>query len=185
MSWNTLLHLKTQRWYHRRAGLLFCACLRMHSNFSTVVYRRSADEKWLYKISSEDKIICQVWTEAKTIVEWISNFVQLHYLICLVGGSELAKNATLVTRTGVKGFTMNNFLTARHQCIPRWIGTSTTSIAKISTYNNIKYKMNETKHFKQLLLPKGVELNKLLKQLLQMLQKQPSPWGVLIGFRGL
>lgn len=42
--------------------------------------------------------------------------------------------------------------------------------------------MNETKHFKQLLLPKGVELNKLLKQLLQMLQKHPSPWGVLIGF---
>lgn len=37
--------------------------------------------------------------------------------------------------------------------------------------------MNETKHFKQLLLPKGVELNKLLKQLLQMLQKHPSPWG--------
>lgn len=45
--------------------------------------------------------------------------------------------------------------------------------------------MNETKHFKQLLLPKGVELNKLLKQLLQMLQKHPSPWGILIGFRGL
>lgn len=45
--------------------------------------------------------------------------------------------------------------------------------------------MNEIKHFKQLLLPKGVELNKLLKQLLQILQKHPSPWGVLIGFQGL
>ena len=45
--------------------------------------------------------------------------------------------------------------------------------------------MNETKHFKQLLLPKGEELNKLLKQLLQMLQKHPSPWGFLISFRGL
>lgn len=76
----------------------------MHSNFSTVVYRRSADEKWLYKISSEDKIICQVWTEAKTIVEWISNFVQLHYLICHVGGSELAKKRNISNKNGGERF---------------------------------------------------------------------------------
>lgn len=39
-----------------------------------------------------------------TIVECISNFVQLHYLICLVGGSELAKKRNISNKNGDERF---------------------------------------------------------------------------------
>ena len=37
-------------------------------------------------------------------LEWISNFVQLHYLICLVGGSELAKKRNISNKNGDERF---------------------------------------------------------------------------------